>query len=239
MIRILLATTAVIALSSPAHAVLQIAADVGGTLFFCADQQACDQSAVVGVLSIEDQLINGVQFTGSTQLQAVGATNFLNTSSTQIINNSGTDQVITVAVGGIDFAGPVETFSASGSGTFQSADGSTILMNFYGDTANGQGADSPNDTPGALLSSSGQIVANGSTDAYSFTDSGAFIDPNLFSMTLFSTGTLVDGGQFLGRSQAIIAEQVAVVPEPGTLGLLGAALFGLLLRRRRLDHSAG
>ena len=246
----LLAAGGLLTLASPSYATLMIAADIGGTIFTCADQAACDTNLAVGQLAIADQTIGGVQFLGSAQTQTIatgpGTFNTLNTSSFQIINTAGgvgTVNVV-VAVGGTDFAGPVETYSASGGGTFQTAVGSNYTLTFYADTGNAQGAELPGDTPGVLLATSPTCTATLPTETCSFNTNGAFLDPNLFSMTIATTGTLVDGGSLVGRTQAIVSEQVAV-PEPASLGILGGGLLALgafqWFRRRRQndDHGNG
>jgi hypothetical protein len=117
----LLLAGALAVVASPSHAVLQIAADINGTVFTCFDNQAgCDTNPTVGTLQIADQTLLGVEILGSAQTQTIasgpGTSNSLNTSSLQIRNTTASDISITVAVGGTDFAGPVETFSASGGG---------------------------------------------------------------------------------------------------------------------------
>ena len=232
----LFAAAATVALfAPPASATLQISGLVGGIAVQCADGQACDLNPNPNQLSIGDTTVGGVQFIGSSQTQVNGslggAPNSLNTSSFQIINNSGGDVDITLAVGGTGFTSPTSTFSASGSGTFQSAIGSDIHLGFFGDTGNNQGADTPTDTPGVELASFDH-AATLATDAFATNQPGVFETTGPFSMTLFASGTIVNGGSLVGRTQAIISDVVAV-PEPGSLGMMLVGLTGLYYARRR------
>src|SRR4029079_2212058 len=127
-----------LAFATPAHAVLEFSANIGGANIFCADNTGCDLNPTVGVLDLGTLTpIAGVTFLGTVQVQTVGP-NFLNTSTAQIINGNATPLTFTLTVGGTNFVGPVGIFSASAAETFQGAGvaGSTISLGFFGDTAN-------------------------------------------------------------------------------------------------------
>jgi hypothetical protein len=144
------AVAAFAASAPPAHALLTLSADISGTAFTCQDQQAtCDTDPVVGQLALDETTVGGVVVTGSFSRSLTNPFNLLASSSTSVINQSGETRKIIVAVGDINFVGPASSIETTGSGTFVNNEGGSITLNYFVDNANTQGADDPNDTPGA------------------------------------------------------------------------------------------
>ena len=119
---------------------------------------------------------------------------------------------------------------------FQTAVGSNVTLNWYNDPENVQGAGTPTDTPGILIDTFSKTVTV-DADSFAHNGSGPTSDPGLFSMTLQETGKLVADGQFLNNGSTEIKPQS--VSEPRALGILGLALFGAWLLRRRQSAASG
>jgi hypothetical protein len=224
-----LAVTGLMAgVSVPAHATLQIAANVNGANFFCADNTACDTNPAVGVLELANGTLNGVAINGSistsTGTSATPGLALINTSSLSIINNSGVTSVVTVAVGDTDFIAPVSSFEITGSGTWIRALGSSVTLKWFDDPANAQGADNAFDAPGDMLgtfSSSGTALIH----SFSYDLSGSVSDTDPFSMTLWAQATLGPGANLLNRGQGEV--KIGAIPELSTWAMMGLGFAGL------------
>jgi PEP-CTERM motif len=213
--------------SVPAHATLQVIADVSGSISACVDNAACDTNSAIGIIQVANGILNGVQINGSIQTSTGTPANpgpdILNTSSLSLINTTGVTKTITVVVSDTDFIGPVASFATSGAGTWQGAVGSHITLNWYDDPENEQGADTPTDTPGTKIhtfSSAATVIADSFHDNFA----GPASDTGPFSMTEQAIFTLTPHGELLSRGQTEIK---SAIPEPSTWAMVLLGFVGL------------
>jgi hypothetical protein len=248
-------------IAGQAHATLQITADVNGTTETAFDNNIplgtqLDTNGTLGIIDLGSITVGGVIVNSSTStasgttIPAVPGGNQINVTSLAIINTNAFAVTISAALGATNFAGPANSYSVSGSGTFQNANGATATNSWYDDPINRQGAVAGDCTllgctaPGMQLNTD-NFTASGSPSSYSFNHSGAVTDPGLFSMTLTVdvtlpagtgdclTGTTSDCPELVSRGQAE-QKTFAATPEPASLAVLGTGLVGFGLIRRRL-----
>jgi hypothetical protein len=224
--------------SAPAQATLKVLADVNGSISACVDNALCDTNPLVGIIQVANGTLNGVQINGSIQTSTGNPANpgpdILNTSSLSIINLTGLTKTVTVVVSDTDFIGPVGSFLTAGSGVWQNAIGSSITMKWFDDPANGQGADTPTDTPGNLVDSFTHAAIL-FVDSFSHDGNGPISDAGPFSMTEQAVFTLTPFAQLVNRGQT---EVKLAVPEPSTwammlLGFVGLGYAGFRKARAR------
>ena len=228
-----------------ADAALILAGDIQGLLFCASDNNiGCSNGTVLtdtdpalGVLALGVTSIAGVTVNGSVHTVVVGPpTNLLDSTSLSIINTNPTPITARLSVSATDFVGPVSEASATASGTWgNGSQGSSVLLTWWNDNTNQQGAETTFDRPGLLVDTFSD-TANAQIDSFSH-NGGPFAvsDTGAFSMTLGLDMTLLGNDSLISRGQSEIKD-VAAVAEPTTMLLLGAGLLGggAKLRKRKV-----
>jgi hypothetical protein len=215
---------AIVALAAPAFAELVIWVDVSGhtdTFSTSADS-----------LLLPTFTLDGVTISGEEALAIEGSSgspNILDDSVLSVTNTTGSAKSIAIVVSDTGFTGPVNEYAAAGSGTWQNNVGESITMNWYADSADGQGGIG-GATPGTKLTT----FTNTSTsplEGFSSSASGGFLATGPESMTMEASYTLKGKGVLLNRG---FNESLSVVPEPSTwtMMLLGFAGLGYAAFRR-------
>jgi hypothetical protein len=179
---------------------------------------------------------------GTVQTSDAGTVNRLDSTGTQVTNLGTTAHSFVVAIGDINFLGPVLEATTTGAGQWSHLGGgygdTSIQMAWFNDPANTQGAESPFDTPGDLIDLFAATPGGlGGANPQSFSHTGGpfdVSDPDLFGMTLQFSGVLDAGVRLTGREMTEIKPQV---PMPATLLLVGIGLLGMPLLRRSLIRS--
>jgi hypothetical protein len=186
------------------------------------------------IISVGAGVQGDITFTSENASSVIGTgpifNNLLTTSALKVQNNSLTDTyALSASLAGYNFQGPDSLFSVTGNGQFITSGGSQMHLNFYDDPSNAGIAD-----PSTLIYSFTSAPANPNLDSYATTVNNAGLgnpDSGLYSMTEVWNYTLAPGGQLQNRGQS---EDKIFAPEPATMLVLGAGIFGLgVVRRRR------
>jgi hypothetical protein len=243
-----------VSLAPPADATLQAALSVdGGASLLACDQNTCvggglptfqDLDPAVGVLTTGPAFIGPISASFAIQTSIKGDLNTLSSGGTVVQNTDpALAHALQLTIGDTDFIGPAVEFTLTGSGTWLDPTapalfgGTQIVMQWFNDPANVQGATFAGDTPGILLNTAFDAPVDGTANqsfggpGTAFNVSGPTFDPANFSMTLDNELVLGPGIRLESRGQAL-SKPVAVA-WPMTSVLLGLGLVGIGWQRRR------
>jgi len=228
----LLTAVALLGLTLPSQASLQIIMTDGATTVSCTDGSGCDFAGTTNNLITLNTTVGNFHVNGTMSTSTSGAHNTLDLSTFEIRNISGGTDTLSILVGQTDFQGPVTSITESGSITFHGNAGiGPSTLAFYAANGNTQPTLA---APGTLLftaSSTPTLVV----DSFTGTNISAFADPNLFSMAMLANITLQSNAYVDGFAMGMDS-QTSAVPEPSTwaMMLLGFAGIGsMALRRKR------
>jgi hypothetical protein len=236
-----------------ASATLQAAVSVdGGASLLACDQDTCAGGAIptfpdldptVGVLTTGPLTVGDLSASFAIQTAIVGGSlNTLSSAGTVVLNNDDVAHALQLTIGATDFLGPANFFTATGSGTWvdptlpAAYGGTQILMEWFNDPENTQGALFAGSTPGILVNSAFNAPIDGIANqsfggpATAFNATGPVFDPADFAMTLDNELVLGPGIRLESRGQAL--SKTVVVANPASLVALGLGFVGLAWWRR-------
>jgi len=246
-------------LATPVNAILQVEFTVydvdNPTIFYnhvFIDGVAPDADGVVNNrIDINSPFlpIPDVSVQGSFHASKLGGLSIITSGESSVTNDRDTTTRVYVAVSDTDFTAPAGLASVTGSGTFTSAQGSTMYMGYYNDPQNEQGANFAFSDYGNFLTNAALLTPGDKISDYAFTapdndesfsynvDNIGVSDPNPYSMTLLfdysltSDGWLVSRGQSMSKSHTPVPEFPSLaLPAGMVIGLFGAVL---LIQRTR------
>jgi hypothetical protein len=224
---LLMAAALAAAAPIPALAVenISVAIQNGGSIFACANGQACDSSLNPHAVAFGSTTVGDISilFTGGTQEFGPDR---LSLGQVQITNNAATSETLFVAIGAAGYPHNAPAFHETASFTLDSGSASAAA-GYWVDNADGLGGrSSGTDTPGVEIASFGATTLT-TTSSFSFNDTTPFGALAPYSLSEGIVLTLGPHAEL--TSQGI---SMSAVPEPSTwlMGAIGFGLVGLLGR---------
>jgi hypothetical protein len=229
---------AIVALSAPAHATLQLASQVvlpGVPGLVCVDNSpTCDTNPAIGVISVPTLNQSGVSATGIkiTSTGGTEASAALDVTIGSVSNLSGIALPVDFAIGDTSFSS-TRGFKISLSVTWRSAAGSSLDLSWFADPANQQGANIATDAPGTQFDTTVLDSPESGSGTTTFSDT-AFVNlASPFSLTLKGSVDLANGGELSAMGS------VTAIPEASTWTMLIAGFAGLAFAGYRLSPNRG